>query len=98
MDVEKAIDHLLDLHAKAEIRADRADARMDRFEKQLNATANLVRKLLQLGIEIRLEQKQFRKDLNTLARAQAKTEEKLDRLIDVLLRANSDGRPGGNGR
>ncbi len=85
VDVERAIEHLLELHARAEARMekadarmDRADARLDRLEKQLTATANLVR----AGAKI----------VRRLAIAQRKTDQRFDRLIGILARQSRNGR------
>jgi septal ring factor EnvC (AmiA/AmiB activator) len=97
---ERAVEHLLALHAraearmekaeermekldarmeKAEERMDRADARMDRFDKQLEVT----RKLVQAGAKIVVEN----------LKAQRRTEQRLDRLIQSWNRQGGNGRP-----
>ena len=35
MDIERAIEHLLDLHARAEIRMEKAEVRMERWEARM---------------------------------------------------------------
>ena len=85
MDVERAIEHLLELHAKAEARMDRADARMekaearmDRFEKQLAVTAKLVR----AGVKIVVEDHKMLRSLDR----------RFARLIQILSRQSTNGR------
>ena len=92
MDVERSIEHLLDLHAKAEIRlekaevrADKADARMDRFDKQLKVTANLVR----AGMKIVVKNS---KDIAFLIASHRRLEKKMDRVIDLLVARSGNGR------
>lgn len=85
MDTERAIEHLLELHAragarmeKADARMDRAEARMDRFDKQLKATANLVRVAMKITIK-------SSKDIASLIASHRRLEKKMDRVIDLLL-------------
>ena len=77
---DRTVEHLLALHAKAEARADRADVRMDRMDKQLQATANLVR----AGIRI----------VARLVREGKQTNQRLDRLIAALYRTERNGKNG----
>jgi hypothetical protein len=62
MEVERAIEHLLELHARAEARMDRAEARMDRMDKQLKATADLVRGGMKLVAKWRQETQEWRRE------------------------------------
>jgi hypothetical protein len=48
MDIERSIEHLLELHARAEARMDRAEARMDRVDRQIEA----IRKLVETGMKL----------------------------------------------
>jgi uncharacterized membrane protein YccC len=68
MDVERTIEYILDMQAKAEVRAakadermdkaevraSKADERMDKFDKRLEAT----RKLVEAGVKILLKSQQ----------------------------------------
>jgi chromosome segregation ATPase len=106
MDIERAIEHLLELHAKAEIRMekaeermDRADARMDRFEKQLLATRDLVRagivyvSRLARGVkELRESVSELKETVSALAQAQKRSDARIDRLADLMLRQYGNGR------
>ena len=85
MDVERSIEHLLDLHAKAEIRMEKADARMDRFDRQLKATANLVR----AGMKIVVKNS---KDIAFLTASHRRLDKKFDRLMDQLQGRSGNGR------
>ena len=98
MDVERAIEHLLDLYAKSEVR-------LDRLEKQVS----ILGKLMAVGIkqmalvrkaqhknDAQIEQlmkAQERTDLQIeqLVKAQQKSDAKFDRLIDVLARQGKNG-------
>jgi len=72
-----------------------SEERMNRFEKQLKATANLVR----AGMKIVVADRQAIHALTDAhMRAEARMdrlERKFDRLIDILLRGSRNGRDGG---
>ena len=92
MDIEKAVEHLLDLHFQAE-------RRMDRFEKQLRSTQALVKAGVKIVIAIGRAQKQTEAQLKELAatqqelaEGQRKTQSDLDRLVKALLRRGGNGR------
>lgn len=108
MDIERTMEFILQSQAKAEVRAERADA-------QIAATANLVREgmkivgaLIKDRRELRKEMRDgmadlrkemrdgmadLRKDLSELAKAQARTEATLDRYLKSL----GNGHHPGNG-
>lgn len=107
------MEHLLELHAKAEVRMDKADARMDRFEKQLLATRDLVRagivyvsrlsrgvKELREGVselresvsELRASVGDLKETVGELAQAQKRSDARIDRLADLMLRQHGNGR------
>jgi chromosome segregation ATPase len=103
MDVQRTIEFILQSQAKAEVRADRADARMDRIDAQLKATANLVREGMKIVQTLARDRKETRQELRALAqevrdltKAQARTEATLER----YLKFRSNGHNGGkrNGR
>ena len=71
MDFERAVEHLLALHAKA-------DVRKERHEKQ---AADLW-KLMRIGTKLVVQ----------IAKAQRKTDQRLDRLIQILSRQSRNGR------
>ena len=48
MDVERTIEFILDMQAKAEVRAAKADERMDKFDRRLEA----MRKLIETGMRM----------------------------------------------
>lgn len=73
MDTVRAIELLLELSAKAEARADRAEARTNKIDEQLKATANLVRagmkivfRLARNQDEAKAEMKELRADLKEI--------------------------------
>jgi len=84
MNVEKTIESILDIQAKAEARADRADRRMDRLE-------NVVKQLVRPGLSLRSDVRELQKFRARSEKFQARTEEnlaeitnKLDALIDIV--------------
>jgi hypothetical protein len=101
MDVERAIEHLLELHARAEARMDRAEARMDRMDKQLKATADLVRAGMKLVVKWRQETVEWRRESQRefaeMRRFQQASDARLDRLIRLWTRGGSNGRRKPNG-
>lgn len=107
MDIERAIEHILDLQARAEVRMDRAEARMDRTDRQTRA----IQKLIQTGMKLivqtqkagkeaetrldsKLKEAETRLDakLTELADLQLKTDRKLDKLIEHSLKRPPNGR------
>jgi len=77
MDVEKTIRSILESQLRAERRADRADLRMDRFDKQLRATRDLVREGIKLVGDLRKSQKESDYRFNALMDAHFRTEEEV---------------------
>lgn len=77
MDVERAIEHLLDLHARAEARMDKAEARMGRTDRQIEA----IQKLMKTGMKL----------IVRIETAQARTDAKIDRLAEIWLKRPSNG-------
>jgi ABC-type transporter Mla subunit MlaD len=84
MNVEETIESILDIQAKAEARADRADRRMDRLE-------NVVKQLVRSGLSLRSDVRELQKFRARSEKFQARTEEnlaeitnKLDALIDIV--------------
>src|SRR5207247_7957180 len=109
MEVEKTIQAMLESQLRAEKRADRADERMDRadqrmdcaekradkFDKQINATRNLVREGMKFIVK---SNKEFKFKIDALTDAQnrteaamRKTDEKLSRFLEQLNRKNTNG-------
>jgi len=70
MDVERAIEHLLDLHARAE-------ARIDRTDRQIEA----IQKLMKTGMKL----------IVRIEAAQARTDAKIDRLAEIWLKRPPNG-------
>ena len=70
MDVERAIERLLDLHARAE-------ARMDRTDRQIEAIQKLVKAGMKLIVRIEA--------------AQARIDAKIDRLAEIWLKRPTNG-------
>ena len=102
MDVERTIEFILQMQAKAEMRmaeaderaderAARADQRMDKFDKRLEAT----RKIIQVGMKLMArhdgEMREIREAIKATAQQQRKTERTLDRFIASLTNRRSNG-------
>ena len=91
MDVERAIEHLLELHARAEARMDKAEARMDRAEARMNRTdrqIEAIRKIVKTGMKliVRIEATQVE-----IQKAQARSDAKIDRLAEIWLKRPPNG-------
>ncbi len=98
MEVEKAIEHILQIQAAAE-------GRMDKMERQFGAMSNLMRTGIKLVINIREAQNTAEFKINALidagqrteqrlaelAKAQAGTERKLASFIDALKKNKTNG-------
>jgi len=84
MNVERSIEHLLELHARAEARMDKAEARMDRTDRQIEA----IRKIVQTGMKliVRIEATQAE-----IQKAQARSDAKIDRLAEIWLKRPPNG-------
>jgi len=91
VDVEKTIEFILDQQAKAEIRWQKADERMERFDQRMerlekrqekfDKSLEGVRKLVVAGMKM----------INQLAAAQKRTDQRFDRLIELLRRRSPNG-------
>jgi lipase chaperone LimK len=75
MEVEKAIEHILQIQAAAE-------GRMDKMERQLGAISNLMRAGIKLVINIREAQNTAEFKINALIDAGQRTEQRLAELAD----------------
>jgi hypothetical protein len=80
----------------------KADERMDKFDKRLDATRKLVETGMRMLVKIEKSQIESKKDfdhrinlldqrIHTLVDAQGKTDKKLDRLIDSLTKGRTNG-------
>ena len=90
---------ILDQQAKSEARWQRAEERMDKFDRRLNAIAKLVEtgmKMLNRATEeqreIRANMKQTQASIQGLAAAQKRTDQKFERLVELLSRRSPNGR------
>jgi hypothetical protein len=88
VDIERTMQFIIDSQAKAEIRAEKADARVDAMEKRLDKRMDAITKLLQQGMRMLIKTDT---KLAELAAAQKATDRSLKALIDSL-------RHGRNGR
>jgi hypothetical protein len=90
MDIEKTMEFILqsqarseENHARFERDHARAMQRMDKFDKQIKATENLVRAGTKLVVKYRAEQKEsdrtFNAKLNALVDSQMRAEERMNR-------------------
>lgn len=99
MDVERAIEHILQIQARSEARMDRAEARMDRTDRQMKAIQKLIQTGMKLIVRIEAGQKKMDGKMaelvqaqTELAQAQLKTDRKFDKLIDHWNRRMPNGR------
>ena len=82
MDVERTIELIVHMQAKAEVR-------MDKFDKRLEAT----RKLVEGGMKYLVKShKEFDQRIKELTELQKGTDLKLDRLIDSWTKQRTNGR------
>ena len=99
MGVEKTMQFILDQQARNEVlwqrneeRWKRAEARMDGFDKSLIG----IRKLLVQGaktlVSVTASQRAFRAELRELAVTQKRTDQKFERLVELLSRRSPNGR------
>ena len=84
MNVEKAIEHILQIQAAAE-------GRVDKAERQIDAIRKLLRTGMKLVVDIGQAQKAGDKKMLELAKAQAITEQKLASFIDALKKSRTNG-------
>jgi hypothetical protein len=88
MDVERTIEFIVDMQAKAE-------ARMDKFDKRLEATRKLVEAGMRILVNSQKEHAEWKKEMGRtmkeLAESQKKTDLKLDRLIDFWAKQRTNG-------
>jgi hypothetical protein len=106
MDVEKTIEFILDQQAKSEIRWQRseerwqrAEERTERLEKRQDKFAaglDGLRKLVVVGMKMvnqaTDERRELQASIRELVAAQKRTDQRFDRLIDILSRRNPNGR------
>lgn len=106
MNVERAIEHILEIQARAEARMERAEARMDRTDRQIAGIQKLMRTGIRLIVQIENAQKrtearleeltasQKRTDarLEELAAAQLRSDKKFDKLVELLTKHPPNGR------
>ncbi len=86
MDIERSIEHLLDLHARADQRMDRAEARMDRAEARMDRTdrqIEAIQKIVKTGMKL----------IVRIEAAQARSDAKIDRLAEIWLKRPPNGNP-----
>jgi hypothetical protein len=77
MNVEKTIEFILDIQAKAEARADRADRRMDRLE-------SMVKQLVRSGLSLRSDVRKLQEFRVQSEKFRVRTEENLAEITDKL--------------
>jgi len=105
VDVEKTIEFILDQQAKAEIRWQKADERMERFDQRMERLELQMERFDQRMERLEKRQEKFDKSLegvrklvvagmkmiNQLAAAQKRTDQRFDRLIELLRRRSPNG-------
>jgi hypothetical protein len=77
MTVERSIEHLLDLH-------ERAEQRMDKADRQIEAIRKLVKTGMKLIVRIEATQAEIQK-------AQVRSDAKIDRLAEIWLKRPPNG-------
>ena len=101
---------ILESQARSEENHARAMQRMDKFDKQIKATENLVRAGIKLVLKYRAEQKEsdrtFNAKLNALVDSQMRAEERMkkhdewlkkhDERFERFMRRNGNGSKGGS--
>src|SRR6266404_1643167 len=98
MDVERTMEFILQMQAKAEVRTAKAEARMDKFDKRLES----MRKLVETGMKILVKVDKtllevgdrisaLTVQVNALTEAQRKSDRKFDRLMDSWAKQRSNG-------
>ena len=85
MNVEDTIKFILDSQARAEARADREDARMDKMEKRAEREMAAIRKLLHQGMKSLVELTEKQKEL-------AKAQKDTDRTLKAFIKSLRNGR------
>ena len=95
MDFEKAIQSLIEGDIRAQKRSDLADKRMDKFDKHLKATADLLRAGIKWANAENKKQKERNKEfdfkLNALTDAQNRSEEKFNRWLEEMRKRRTNG-------
>ncbi|HVP47857.1 MAG TPA: hypothetical protein VMT32_14785 [Bryobacteraceae bacterium] len=93
MDVEKTMQFILDQQAKTEVlwqrneeRWKRAEARMDRFDRRLDSLRRLLAAGMKLLNKAAQERRAMEAGIRELVAAQKRTDQKFDRLVDLLTR------------
>jgi hypothetical protein len=84
MNVERSIEHLLELHARAEARMEKAEQRMDRAEARMDRTdrqIEAIRKLVKAGMKL----------IVRIEANQARTDAKIDKLAEIWLKRPPNG-------
>ena len=83
---------ILDHQAKAEARWQRADERMDKFERSLGGIRKLVQTCTKMLVRGAEESREMQAGIRALTAAQQRTDRKFERLVDLLSRKSSNGR------
>ena len=104
MDVERTIEFILDMQAKAEVRAAKADERMDKFDRRMEAMRKMIEAGMRMLAKRDKEHAEFKKEfaesrrdwdrrIKEISDIQKKTDLKLDRLIDFWGKKRTNGNP-----
>ena len=106
IDVERTMQFILGQEAKCEARWQRAEERMDNFDRGLNAIAKLVQTGMKMLNKVAEEQREIRANMKqmqasvgqtqdsiqSLAAAQKRTGQKFERLVELLSRRSPNCR------
>ena len=89
MDQERTMQFILDNLAavtasqqKAEVRAARAESRIEKTERQIKGITTLLKMGMKLIVSLEKNQRELQKEMKELAAAQKRTDEKFDRWLD----------------
>jgi hypothetical protein len=106
VDVEKTIEFIVNQQAKAEVRWQKSEERMGRLEKRQEKFDNSlvgIRKLILTGMKMvnqvtasqkvaQIELREIREDIRGVTAAQKRTDEKFERLVELMSRRSPNGR------
>ena len=100
MDVERTIEYILDMQAKAEVRMAKhdermakADERMDKFDKRLDAMRKLVETGMRMLVKNEKSLGELTVKLTALTEAQHKSDRKFERFMDSWAKQRTNGHP-----
>ena len=98
MDVERTMEFILQMQAKAEVRMakaearmEKAEARMDKFDRRLEAMRKLVETGMRWLVKIEKSHHELAEQGKALQEAQRRSDRKFERLMEILTKQRSNG-------